>query len=106
MGFGFYATAAKKRARKRGWDCNLTAEGLKELFDVQNGLCAVTGVPLKLNSSRRKMADKDPCYASLDRLDNTQGYVVGNIQFVALAINYMRNTFSLEQIKLFLQKAG
>lgn len=39
----------------------------------------------------------NPIYtASLDRIDSSKGYEIGNIQFISTAINYMKNTMSHE----------
>ena len=38
-----------------------------------------------------------PLYtASLDRIDSSKGYEIGNVQFISTAINYMKNTMSHE----------
>lgn len=39
----------------------------------------------------------NPIYtASLDRIDSSKGYEIGNVQFISTAINYMKNTMSHE----------
>ena len=41
---------------------------------------------------------------SIDRIDDSKGYVKGNTQLVALGINYMRNTFSIEDTLKVIQE--
>ena len=42
-----------------------------------------------------------PDQASLDRIDNSKGYVKGNVRFVALIYNYARNGFDDEAVLAF-----
>ena len=69
------------------YDINL--EDLKKQWELQKGICPYSGVKLILK------ATKDPIYkASLDRIDSSKGYIIGNIQFVSQSINYMKNSMS------------
>ena len=101
IGYGFYASSARKRAVKKGFEFDLDAQYLKDLFESQKGLCAISGLPVMHNTKNRTMAAKSPYYASVDRIDSSKGYIKGNVQFVCLAINYMRNTFTIQQAKEF-----
>lgn len=103
VGFGFYITLCRKTARLKNLDCNIDAVYLKELFDSQDGKCAISGIQMTMNRARAKKDKKSPYYASVDRIDNKKGYIRGNVQLVCLGINYMRNTFSIEKTKEFLQ---
>ena len=73
-----------------------------ELFNKQKGLCALTKIPMVMNHHKLTKDKKTPYYASIDRLDNAKGYIKGNIQFLCLGINYMRNTFSIELTEKFI----
>lgn len=73
------------------------------MFQRQAGKCALTGLPMHLNSATKTLSDKSLRYASLDRLDNAGGYTIDNVQFVCLGINYMRNTASLEEARDFIR---
>lgn len=103
IGFGFYANLCRKRAAKKGLEMTLTAESLRALFHSQQGLCALSNLPMTLNATAKKLPDKSPYYASVDRIDNSKGYVDGNVQFVCLGVNYMRNTFDTETTKAFIE---
>lgn len=104
VGFGAYVCMIRQRAKKRGLAFDLDAAYLADMFDKQSGRCAVSGLKLTLNQYRGgyPIHGKYPTQASLDRIDNTRGYVVGNVQFVCLAVNYMRNTFSISQLNDFI----
>lgn len=69
-------------AAKRNLTWALTPEYLWDLWLSQNGLCAYTGRQLQHGIN-----------ASLDRRDNTLGYVVGNVQWVHRDINRMKSDF-------------
>lgn len=87
--FRYYLRNAKKRFK----DFNLTLEYLKTLWEEQNGICPYTGIKLQL--AEYKNSHNNPIYvASLDRIDSTKGYIIGNVQFISTAINYMKNTMS------------
>lgn len=91
--FRWYIKRAKQRTKKAN---NLTCEYLKHLWEKQKGICPITGKHLRLRTHSNK-AD-GPYDASLDRIDNTKGYVRGNVRFVALIFNYARNTFSDNEV--------
>jgi len=79
------------RRKTHAWD--LTAEELLELWDKQNGKCAVSGVALThhLDGSGTKEFN-----ASIDRLNNDEGYSRDNVRLVAYRINIMRHTLSTD----------
>lgn len=45
--------------------------------------------------------EQDPSNASLDRIDNSKGYIEGNVRFVALMANLARQSFTDEQMIAF-----
>lgn len=52
-----------------------------------------------INDSQIKA--ETPYQASLDRIDSSRGYVKGNVEFVCLAVNFAKSTFSKEQMLEF-----
>ena len=68
-------------AAKRGFAFGVDAEYLWDLFQRQGGLCALSGLALRLG--------KRPT-ASLDRIDSALGYVSGNVQWVHKDLNRMK----------------
>lgn len=82
---------------------DLTDEYLAELWNVQNGRCALSGIEIHIpkdvmNSTKNSQLTT----ASLDRIDSTQGYIKGNVQFLARAINLAKNKHSDDEMKKFL----
>lgn len=82
-----------KCIRNRGKDYDIDCEYLKELWQTQNGICPITKKKLELRSHSYNNKSQ-PYSASLDRIDNTKGYIKGNVRFVCLIFNYARNSFS------------
>lgn len=76
---------------------DINSEYLKELWNQQKGICPYTGInliPQLLSKSVNK--DNPFIYASLDRIDSSKGYIKGNVEFVSIGINLLKNKFSKE----------
>lgn len=91
-----------RNIKRRFKDTNIDLKYLKNLWDSQSGKCSYTGVQLFLPTDRNKV--NYFCRASLDRIDSSKGYIVGNVQYVALPINYLKNTMSDIEVKRFLKQ--
>lgn len=88
---------AGKRAQIKKIDFNLTYEFVYDLFyNKQNKRCAVTNVPIFIKNSKTNYGID--CQASLDRIDNNKGYIIGNVRLVVLGINYLKSNRSDEQV--------
>jgi len=88
--FSLYSTLrlAKKRA-----EVTLTVNDLLEIYDQQMGCCALSGV--KLTWSQGKWM---PTSISMDRIDNSQGYVQGNVRLVCASINAFKGTMTDDEL--------
>lgn len=92
-----YLSSIKKRARVTKLEFNIDKEYLNHLFyDIQNEKCGVTNIPIFLIRKINKDTLKNT--ASLDRIDNSKGYIKGNVRFVCLGINYLKNRRSDEEV--------
>ena len=80
---------------------NITKEYVYELFNEQQGKCKLSGIPIDLP---KKWRDRGNFTASLDRIDNSQGYVIGNVQWVHKHVNIMKNTFPQEMFLFLCQE--
>lgn len=92
--FRWYIKNIRSRKNQQS---NIDCQYLKELWEQQNGICPITKKKLELRTHSYKNKSQ-PYSASLDRIDNTKGYIKGNIRFVALIFNYARNTFSDNEV--------
>ena len=78
---------------------------LKELWERQEGRCAITGIRMVLekDASSKRAREKKPNKASLDRIDSSKPYTKGNVQFICMCVNYMKNTFQNDEIVEFIE---
>ena len=83
-----YYGSIKKGAGVRGIDFDVTMSDLWQLLVDQNHRCNLSGLPIHLGS---RTSDRHT--ASVDRIDNTKGYVLGNIQWVHKDINLMKHQY-------------
>lgn len=86
-----YFTGIICGARYRNLEFNITLDYLYDLFIKQDNKCAISGIPIILDKSYGNV--KRGCViqtASLDRIDSTQGYIEGNVQWVHKDINRMK----------------
>ena len=82
---------AKQRAEKYNLDFNIEESDI-HIPDV----CPLLEKPIVLGSK-----DNYEYTPSLDRIDNSKGYVKGNIQVISKKANSMKNSASFEELKTF-----
>ncbi len=77
---------------------------LKDLWESQKGRCIYTGVELinPKNGSRNRHINKN-YQASLDRIDNSLGYMKGNVQFVSVSVNWLKNRLGDDHVSEFFE---
>lgn len=84
----------QKRLSEKNRASTLSVQDLKDIYDKQKGLCALSGVPLTCLLQR---GVKTTTNASLDRIDPGNGYTKANIQLVCVAVNRLRCDMSIEE---------
>lgn len=91
----WYWRTVLKSAAARKIDFNITLEHAHQLWELQNGRCAFTGMPLRFGVSRyHVLTGKDTQTASLDRIDSEAGYVSGNVQWIHKQLQRMKHDLS------------
>ena len=83
---------AKQRANKDGLEFSITYKSCIELFNSQDGKCALSGEPLELFGDRYLSN-----LMSLDRIDSTLGYTQDNVQWVCVKYNMMKAHANLKE---------
>lgn len=77
------------KAVRLAWENDITVEWAVELYDNQNGKCALTGLPLDTGPVRAESGrDRRPFRPSLDRIDSSRGYTKDNVRLVCSCVNY------------------
>jgi hypothetical protein len=71
---------------------------LKKQYQKQNGLCAISGVPLEL-----QIGEHVEHKCSVDRINSDKGYTIKNIQLTTWWVNQMKMDMSME---LFIDRIG
>lgn len=94
----FKAIAASKHLN------NLTCSYLEALWIEQQGKCAYSGIDLELPTKTFKPPRHKQ--ASVDRIDSSFGYIIGNVQFVSLTMNYAKNKTSDAEFRIALKELG
>lgn len=91
---GNYWNSVTRKAASRQLPLEVTLEYVWNLFLAQDRKCALSGVSLYFGET-----GQCPYTASLDRIDSSKGYIVGNVQWVHKHVNLMKNR--LEETEFF-----
>jgi hypothetical protein len=96
---GTLMTYLRSKAKARTLPFEISAEQLWELYNRQEGKCALSGIPITLTTviNQQHNLDKSLMSASLDRIDNSKGYYIDNVQWIHKTLNAMRRQYSVEE---------
>lgn len=86
---------ARRRAKRKNLKYDLTIDFLQQLWKLQNGLCAVTKLPLILSKEKGQQKPL-PFGPSIDRINPKIGYVKGNVRLVCYISNCCLHDFGIE----------
>jgi transposase len=86
---GQYFSSLIKGAKLRNLEFDITIEQIWDLFLRQGRKCALSGIELFFNNY---VVGKENT-ASLDRIDNSKGYIIDNIQWIHKDLNFMKQDF-------------
>lgn len=91
------------KSNRKAKEFTITIEYIWELFLKQDRKCAISGLTLSFDGTRKENKTKSTSKitASLDRIDSSRGYVEGNVQWVHKKINIMKNETSQEEFISF-----
>lgn len=96
---GTLMTYLRRKAKERDLSFEVTADQLWDLFNKQQGLCALSGIPITLTTvvNKQHNLDKTLMSASLDRIDNSKAYTIDNVQWIHKTLNAMRRQYSVKE---------
>lgn len=80
---------AKKRAKNKNLDFNIE---ISDIFIPE--ICPVLDIPLFLIDGKR--TDNSP---SLDKINNSKGYIKGNIKVISFRANALKNNATVEELE-------
>lgn len=84
---------AQQRAKRRGLECTITPDDI-HIPDV----CPILGCKLETHPGHTGGKDNSP---TLDRIDNTKGYIPGNVQVISSLANRMKLSADPETLIMF-----
>ncbi len=94
-----------QNAKNRNIILEIDIEYCEKLWDMQNGVCALSGVemtpPVRTSCKKEGTGKKTTRYegnASLDRIDSFKGYIEGNVQWVHKSVNRMKMNMTDEEL--------
>ncbi len=70
-------------------------ENMKYLDSIANNYCAISGLPI----TYRVLCRQKTATASLDRIDSSKGYLIGNVQWIHKDVNRLK--MDMDEQKLF-----
>lgn len=83
----------KSRCKKWGVEFNLTIDDI-----IIPDTCPILGIPIEHGKGYR--TDNSP---SVDRIDNSVGYVKGNVHVISMRANRIKNDSTLEELRLIVE---
>lgn len=88
---------AKYRAKKRGIEFTIAAIDLE-----MPSHCPVLGIPIEHGNGDQSYSARD-CAPSLDRLDNSKGYVPGNVRVISWRANRLKSDGTIAELEAILK---
>lgn len=86
-----YLNKIKKRAKKSNIEFDLELDFIINLLKEQDYKCKLSGLPIEIRKVWHGQINQT---ASLDRIDNTKGYIKNNVQWLHKDVNNMKHTFT------------
>lgn len=88
---------AKCRAKQSNLPFDLTVEDLYNLWNEQNGKCAISNIPMTYEFCKGNVMTN----ISVDQINPKAGYTKDNIQLVCWAVNRMKGEMSMDELLYF-----
>ena len=81
---------SKSRAREKEMEFSVSTEYLLSLYP-KTGKCPILGIDMELGGDR----ENSP---TIDRIDNSKGYVTGNVTWISFRANYVKGNSTKSEI--------
>lgn len=85
---------ARTRAKHKNRVFDITKEDLMELWNNQEGKCAISKLPMTYTTDN----GRNPYNVSVDQINPSKGYTKDNIQLVCMCVNQLKSDFDLETV--------
>jgi len=97
---GSFWARVQASAKQREIEFNISKEYMWDMIKAQGFKCSLSGVDIQLAFSSKDLHNGFNT-ASIDRIDSSKGYIEGNVQWVHVKINYMKQSISQEEFIQF-----
>lgn len=87
----------KERSAKKGYSIDFEWEFLKNLWEIQQGLCAISKIPMTFEVDNGRVYTN----LSVDRIFPSLPYSKNNIQLVCMAVNQMKSDMDMQELLYF-----
>ena len=85
---------AKRRAEEHNIPFTITKEDLLELWNKQEGKCAISKIPMTYELDSGRVFSN----VSIDQKIPGKGYTIDNVQLVCMAVNQLKSDFEMDTI--------
>ena len=86
---------ASGRAKRKGIPCTITKEFILDLWNKQNGLCAISKIPMTYEMDAGRVYTN----ISIDQIEQGKGYTEDNVQLVCMAVNQLKSDWDMNTVK-------
>ena len=86
---------ASERAKRKGIPCTITKEFILDLWNKQNGLCAISKIPMTYEMDSGRIYTN----VSIDQIEQGKGYTEDNVQLVCMAVNQLKSDWDMNTVK-------
>jgi hypothetical protein len=94
-----YFRRIRRTSLDRGINFDISIKYIWDIYNQQNGRCSLTGLFIKFEPCGNNITKQT---ASVDRIDNTKGYIKGNIQIVHKRANVIKGNMSIDELKFWI----
>ena len=91
----FRVLGASERAKRKGIPCTITKEFILDLWNKQNGLCAISKIPMTYEMDSGRIYTN----VSIDQIEQGKGYTEDNVQLVCMAVNQLKSDWDMNTVK-------
>ena len=87
-------SAAQERSKRKGIPCDITKDFIIELWNKQNGLCAISKIPMTYEIDEGRVYTN----LSIDQIVQGKGYTKDNVQLVCMAVNQLKSDWDMDTV--------
>lgn len=91
---------------RRNLEFTIDLDYLMKLYEQQGGKCALSGWEMEFVRGGNFKGNKNPKGCTIDRIDNSKGYIAGNVQLACCMPNYLKADMDLAEFRSLCRDIG